>query len=749
MEIEGSVLKKHCEKRHNTLHNDLLIALDTSTEAIAIGVANDLEVSDLSDGMCVDTNADTNVGTDTDTNVCQPKTQAMLNAILASDSISARRCANERLLPCIQEMTEALNITHKQVKTVVCGRGPGSFTGVRIGVATAKGMASGLECALYGVSTLDAIAWEAWIAGYRGRLGVVGDALRKEVYPVRYDLLDSGVVRLDCDNVDKPANTSVRWAASSHNAGSLCEGMSVETYLQVSPSESSASSASSTASAHFATDPAARNQQNIMIAGDGLLKFADVFQAEFDRADMSVETLPQNLWNVTGRGLIFAYYDLKRRGELGSGNPQELLPVYTRLSDAEENEKARLSEGKPMRGVLLNPVDFVEKSDTAGGLDPSSTSDIPQSGVALEEDTTFMQGGASAGTLEDADIDAEHPLILAIESSCDETAAAVVDGNKNIVSDLIATQIDFHKRFGGVVPEIASRKHTEAIVGLVDETMEQAGAALGLKRALRWKDFDAIAVTQGPGLIGALVVGLAFAKGVSWATGLPLIGVNHLEGHIYANQLANPNIKPPMVVSLLSGGHTMLVHVKDWGDYEVLGQTLDDAVGEAYDKVAKALGLGYPGGPVISKYAVQGDPKAINFPRAMLHSHDYRFSLSGLKTSVMTYIKQEVDAGRQINIPDLAASFQRAVIDVQVAKAVSAVKQTGVHEFCLGGGVAANPELRQSLLDAMAEIGVNVTLPGLSACTDNAAMIAAVALDEYKEGNFIGIEADSIANMSL
>ncbi len=748
------------------MHNNLLIALDTSTEAIAIGVAKDLGAAELGgdmrrsdcDGMCEGT--DEGITECSNEGASAKNKQTMLDAILASDSIPARRCANERLLPCIQEMTQTIDISKEQVKTIVCGRGPGSFTGVRIGVATAKGMASGLECALYGVSTLDAIAWEAWIAGHRGRLGVIGDALRKEVYPVRYDLKDGGVVRLDCDNVDKPANTSVRWAASGEASGSLCEGLPAASALGASP-ESCASCASipalsalpessqSSSPASPTTNNAASSPQKIMIAGDGLLKFADIFQNEFERTGISVETLPQNLWNVTGRGLIFAYFDLVRRGKLGSGNPQELLPVYTRLSDAEENEKARQSEGKPMRGVLLNPVDFVEKSDTAGGLDPSSTNEVPQSGVALDEDTTFMQGGASSGGLEDANIDTEHPLILAIESSCDETAAAVVDGDKNIVADLIATQIDFHKRFGGVVPEIASRKHTEAIVGLIDETMEQAGNALGLSRALRWRDLDAIAVTQGPGLIGALVVGLAFAKGVSWATGLPLVGVNHLEGHIYANQLANPAIKPPMVVSLLSGGHTMLVHVKDWGNYEVLGQTLDDAVGEAYDKVAKALGLGYPGGPVISKYAAKGDPKAINFPRAMLHSHDYRFSLSGLKTSVMTYIKQEVDAGRQINIPDLAASFQRAVIDVQVAKAVSAVKQTGVSEFCLGGGVAANPELRQSLLEAMEEIGVNVTLPSLSACTDNAAMIAAVALDEYKAGKFIGIEADSIANMSL
>ncbi len=681
------------------MRDELIIALDTSTEAIAIGLASNLEAAEL--------------GTD-----ALAGSQAMMDAVAHTDSIAAKRCANERLLLSIQEMMDAEGADKGRVAAVVCGRGPGSFTGVRIGVATAKGMASGLGCPLHGVSTLDAVAWEAWASGQRGRLGVVNDALRKEVYPVRYDLLDSGVVRLDHDNVDKPAIASERWAAAD-SPGALCDGAAGE------------------------GEPAA------MLAGDGLLKFGQMFTDALAGAGVSVQVLPEELWRVTGRGLLLAYWDAKRAGLLGSGNPQELLPVYTRLSDAEENEKVRLAEGKPMRGVLVNPVDFVEKSDSEGGLDPSSTDDVPQTGVALDEEMPLMSGGASAGGLEGADLEAEHPLILAIESSCDETAAAVVDGSRHIVSDLIATQIDFHKRFGGVVPEIASRKHTEAIVGLVDETMDQAGAALGLDRALRWSDLDAIAVTQGPGLIGALVVGLAFAKGASWATGLPLVGVNHLEGHIYANQLSNPGIEPPMVVSLLSGGHTMLVHVKGWGDYQILGQTLDDAVGEAYDKVAKALGLGYPGGPVISKYAAEGNPDAIDFPRAMLHSHDYRFSLSGLKTAVMTYIRQEVDAGRQINVPDLAASFQRAVIDVQVAKAVTAVKEPGVREFCLGGGVAANPELRQSLLDAMGKLGVHVTLPELSACTDNAAMIAAVALDEYRAGRFIDLAADSIADMPL
>ena len=225
--------------------------------------------------------------------------------------------------------------------------------------------------------------------------------------------------------------------------------------------------------------------------------------------------------------------------------------------------------------------------------------------------------------------------------------------------------------------------------------------------------------------------------------------MNHLEGHLYANKIACPDIKPPMVVSLVSGGHTMLVHVKDWGDYETMGSTLDDAVGEAFDKVAKAMGLGYPGGPLISALAEKGSPKAVRFPRALMHSGDLQFSLSGLKTSVMTSLQKEQQAGRQINQADVAASFQAAVIDVQVAKARTALRQTGAKEFCLGGGVAANPELRHAYEAMCHQLGVRLTMPPLSACTDNAAMIALVALDRYKQGKLFGLDCDVKAHAPL
>ena len=341
-----------------------------------------------------------------------------------------------------------------------------------------------------------------------------------------------------------------------------------------------------------------------------------------------------------------------------------------------------------------------------------------------------------------------RPLVIAIESSCDETAVALIDGNGTILADTVASQIDFHSRFGGVVPEIASRKHIEAICGVTQVCFETAAAHLGIDQ-LDWGDVDAVACTYAPGLVGALVVGVAFAKAAAWAADVPFIRVNHLEGHLYANKIAAPDIEPPMVVSLVSGGHTMLVHVRDWGDYRVLGTTIDDAVGEAFDKVSKALGLGYPGGPIISKLAATGNPKAVRFPRAMMHSGDLRFSLSGLKTAVITYIHQQQEAGVELNLPEIAASFQAAVIDVQVAKAERALDQTGAREFCLGGGVAANPALRAAYEAVCTKRGVRLTMPPASACTDNAAMIALVAIDRYHAGKFAGLDCDACAHTDL
>ncbi|MFR3479321.1 MAG: tRNA (adenosine(37)-N6)-threonylcarbamoyltransferase complex transferase subunit TsaD [Eggerthella lenta] len=789
--------------------------------------------------------------------------------LTASVEAEARRASNTQLLPRIDAALAEHGVAREDIACVAVGRGPGSFTGVRIAMATAKGIASALEVPLVGVSSLDAVAWNAWAAGERGPLSVVADAMRKEVYPVRYLLNDTGIERLEADRVVKAEDAARELAAEGD------------------PAEEDASSQVPTR----------------LLAGDALKKYGELFAG-------CGAALPAELWTPTGRGLLLALQAAWRAGEADPldarrHDPAFALPVYTRLSDAEENERIRLAKNDPKNlatgvqdvakradqratmhdtailnaqpdehGITYKPLDaahagavatlesLVMGSDAwsealvadelpradrvwwaayegealagyAGGwivdgqvqilkvgVDPAmrrrgiarellahvaaDARDLGASRCSLEvragnvgaqelyaalgfrslgvrpryysdgEDVVIMEGplplarhdvagmelvvGAAsddARSLRDevqTDVSREtserRPLILAIESSCDETAAAIVDGNGTLIADVVASQIDFHARFGGVVPEIASRKHIEAICGVCDECFDVAASALGIER-LTWRDLDSIAVTYAPGLVGALVVGVAFAKGAAWAAGKPFIGVNHLEGHLYANKIGAPDFQPPAVVSLVSGGNTLLVHMKGWGDYETLGATIDDAVGEAFDKVAKALGLGYPGGPVISREAAKGDPNAIPFPRAMMHSGDLRFSLSGLKTAVVTYINNERAAGRELNVPNICASFQQAVVDVQVKKAEMALEQTGARTFCLGGGVAANPALRDAYEQLCERLHVRLTLPPLSACGDNAGMIALVALDRHNQGKFFTLEADAQAHANL
>lgn len=812
--------------------------------------------------------------------------------LVASKETEAFRASNVKLLPEIDALLGEAGISRDDMACVVCGRGPGSFTGVRICMASAKGIAIGLGVALFGVSTADAQAWQQWDTGVRGSVVVLGDAMRKEVYPVRYVLSDSGIDRLNSDFVMKAAELPV-W---------LDSGSKVET----------------------------------LITGDALKKYSGCCEG--------FGTLAQEYCYPTGKGLLLAAQAAWQAGSLDPdnealGDPCVVLPVYTRLSDAEEAERAKFAKQQQQQQqvgaqqqtqqaevqqqvqqqnssqpavisqsaqVVSGAVESLEEKDLTSGVqggaiiryqpleavwvsavealeaqtmgsdawhgsqildelprgdrtwwaayemnDSSKRAVSPEDakligyaggwivdgqvqvlkvatdpayrrrGIAQEllahiardardlgatemtlevrlsntgahafyerlglkrigvrpryysdrEDAVIYTGplplaehdvagmelrlndavkAADANTSAQPDqyLDIQGKLILAVETSCDETAAALIDEAGTIVSDVVASQIDFHSRFGGVVPEIASRKHIEAIGGVAQECLEQARIRTG-KADLGWHDLAAVSVTYAPGLVGALVVGLAFAKGLAWAADKPLIGVNHLEGHLYANKLACPDIEPPMVVSLVSGGHTMLVHVKDWGNYETMGTTLDDAVGEAFDKVAKAMGLGYPGGPLISKLAEKGNPKAIQFPRALMHSGDLQFSLSGLKTSVMTYLQKEKQAGREVNQSDVAASFQAAVIDVQVAKAKTALQETGAKEFCLGGGVAANPELRHAYEEMCDEMGVRLTMPPLSACTDNAAMIALVALDRYKAGKFFSLDCDVAAHAAL
>ena len=844
--------------------------------------------------------------------------------LTASVEAEARRAANTQLLPRIDAALAEHGVAREDIACVAVGRGPGSFTGVRIAMATAKGIASALEVPLVGVSSLDAVAWNAWAAGERGPLSVVADAMRKEVYPVRYLLNDTGIERLEADRVVKAEDAARELAAEGDLSGSASATV---------PSRSDSPGSHETSAGRFGSTGAAPRSEAEqvpegetrlvgaiadadpaegdawpqvsarLLCGDALKKYGELFEG-------CGAALPAELWMPTGRGLLLALQAAWRAGEADPldarrHDPAFALPVYTRLSDAEENERIRLAKNDPKNlatgvqdvakradqratmhdtailnaqpdehGITYKPLDaahagavatlesLVMGSDAwsealvadelpradrvwwaayegealagyAGGwivdgqvqilkvgVDPAmrrrgiarellahvaaDARDLGASRCSLEvragnvgaqelyaalgfrslgvrpryysdgEDAVIMEGplplarhdvagmelvvGAAsddARSLRDevqTDVSREtserRPLILAIESSCDETAAAIVDGNGTLIADVVASQIDFHARFGGVVPEIASRKHIEAICGVCDECFDVAASALGIER-LTWRDLDSIAVTYAPGLVGALVVGVAFAKGAAWAAGKPFIGVNHLEGHLYANKIGAPDFQPPAVVSLVSGGNTLLVHMKGWGDYETLGATIDDAVGEAFDKVAKALGLGYPGGPVISREAAKGDPNAIPFPRAMMHSGDLRFSLSGLKTAVVTYINNERAAGRELNVPNICASFQQAVVDVQVKKAEMALEQTGARTFCLGGGVAANPALRDAYEQLCERLHVRLTLPPLSACGDNAGMIALVALDRHNQGKFFTLEADAQAHANL
>lgn len=327
--------------------------------------------------------------------------------------------------------------------------------------------------------------------------------------------------------------------------------------------------------------------------------------------------------------------------------------------------------------------------------------------------------------------------ILGIETSCDETAAAVVTGGNVIRSSVVSSQIDLHARFGGVVPEIASRAHVELLTPVVAEALVSAGVDNG--------GIDAVAATIGPGLIGSLLVGVSAAKALALVWDVPFIGVNHLEAHFYASFLEEPGLTPPLVVLLVSGGHTMLVRFDDHGKYAVLGSTIDDAAGEAFDKVARYLGLGYPGGPAIDREAVKGDPTAIPFPRPMLDDPGFDFSFSGLKTSVINHVRKHPDATTE----DVAASFQAAVVDVLVTKAKRAAIDHGAKGLCLGGGVAANSLLRERFLDACTEIDVHGFLPSLAMCTDNAAMVASAAWYRLRDDGPTPLDAGADPNLGL
>lgn len=320
----------------------------------------------------------------------------------------------------------------------------------------------------------------------------------------------------------------------------------------------------------------------------------------------------------------------------------------------------------------------------------------------------------------------EDIYILAIESSCDETAAAVVKNGREVLSNVISSQIALHTLYGGVVPEIASRKHIEKINQVIEEALKEAGKTLD--------EMTAIAVTYGPGLVGALLVGVSAAKAIAFAADKPLVGVHHIEGHISANYIENKELEPPFLCLVVSGGHSHLVAVKDYGDYEILGRTRDDAAGEAFDKVARAIGLGYPGGPKIDRVSKEGNPDAIHFPRAKVDGNVYDFSFSGLKSAVLNYLNSCEMKGIEICQADVAASFQKAVVDVLVEHAMHAAEQFGMKKFAIAGGVASNSALRQALEQACADKQIEFYHPSPILCTDNAAMIGTAAYYEYLKG---------------
>ena len=330
--------------------------------------------------------------------------------------------------------------------------------------------------------------------------------------------------------------------------------------------------------------------------------------------------------------------------------------------------------------------------------------------------------------------------ILGIESSCDETAAAVVKNGRQVLSNIIASQIMVHRKFGGVVPEIASRKHVEQVLPVIDAALAQAGVALA--------DIDAVAVTYGPGLVGALLVGLAAAKSLAWAAGKPLIGVNHLEGHVFANFLTDPDLEPPFLALVVSGGHTALLKVTGYNSFELLGQTRDDAAGEAFDKIARVMGMPYPGGPEIEKLARTGNSQAIEFPRAML-DNPYEFSFSGLKSAVINYLHNEEQAGRPVHKADVAASFQEAVTDVLVQKSVAALEAAELKDIVLAGGLSANQVLQDKLAAAAHRVGARLVHPEKILCTDNAVMIACRGYYQFMDGEASGLDLNADPSLKL
>ncbi len=331
-------------------------------------------------------------------------------------------------------------------------------------------------------------------------------------------------------------------------------------------------------------------------------------------------------------------------------------------------------------------------------------------------------------------------ITLAVESSCDETSVAVLKNGREVISNIVSTQIDLHKKFGGVVPEVASRKHIENIDGVLQEALDEANITLN--------DIDHIAVTYGPGLVGALLVGLSHAKALAYTLKKPLVGVNHIEGHVSANYIAHKDLKPPFITLIVSGGHTHLVEVKGYGEYEILGRTRDDASGEAFDKIARAMELGYPGGPIVDRLAKQGNKNAIDFPRAYLDD-GYDFSFSGLKSAVLNYLNAKKMKKEEVVVEDVCASFQEAVVEVLSQKAIKAAKEKGYNTITLAGGVACNSALREKISSLGKENNIDIKYPPIDLCTDNAAMIGCAGYYEYINGRVDDMSLNAVPNLKI
>lgn len=331
-------------------------------------------------------------------------------------------------------------------------------------------------------------------------------------------------------------------------------------------------------------------------------------------------------------------------------------------------------------------------------------------------------------------------ITLAVESSCDETSVAVLKNGREVLSNIINTQVDLHKKFGGVVPEVASRKHIENIDVVLQEALDKANIALN--------DIDHIAVTYGPGLVGALLVGLSHAKALAFTLNKPLVGVNHIEGHVSANYIEHKDLKPPFITLIVSGGHTHLVEVKDYGEYEILGRTRDDASGEAFDKIARAMGLGYPGGPIVDRLAKEGNKNAIDFPRAYL-DEGYDFSFSGLKSAVLNYLNAKKMKNEEIVVEDVCASFQEAVVEVLSQKAIKAAKEKGYNTITLAGGVACNSALRDKLTELGKTNNIDIKYPSQVLCTDNAAMIGCAGYYSYINGRRDDMSLNAVPNLRI